>query len=71
MARIVVSTPATSSGRHCWRRELVDEIRLAVFPVVVGAGRRLLGATTTDEPVRLASSRTVGTGRKLVTYQVG
>jgi dihydrofolate reductase len=52
-------------------RDLVDEIRLAVFPVVVGSGRRLFGDTPAPKPLRLLSTRTIGTTLNLVTYQVG
>jgi len=48
---------------------LVDELRLFVFPVVVGAGERLFGQTTGMKPFRLASSRTVGDGLVLLTYE--
>ncbi|HEY6747290.1 MAG TPA: dihydrofolate reductase family protein [Mycobacteriales bacterium] len=50
---------------------LVDEIRLAVFPIIVGAGTRLFGDTTASRPLQQVSSRTIGTGLTLLTYQVG
>jgi dihydrofolate reductase len=49
--------------------DLVDELRLFVFPVVVGAGERLFGETTGTRPFRLADSRTVGSGLLLLTYE--
>jgi dihydrofolate reductase len=49
---------------------LVDELRLFVFPVVVGAGERLFGETTSAVPFRLAGSRAVGSGLVLLTYQL-
>jgi dihydrofolate reductase len=58
-------------SRSLLERDLVDELRLAVFPVVVGAGERLFGRTTASTPLRLAGSRTVGTGLTLLTYRVG
>ena len=48
---------------------LVDELRLFVFPVVVGAGERLFGQTTGMKSFRLAGSRTVGDGLVLLTYE--
>jgi len=49
---------------------LVDEFRLIVFPVVLGAGERLFGETTDKTPVRLVHSQTLGEGLLLVTYEV-
>jgi dihydrofolate reductase len=56
-------------GRALIEHDLVDELRLFVFPVVVGAGERLFGATTGAKPFRLAGSRTVGDGLVLLTYE--
>jgi dihydrofolate reductase len=49
-------------------RDLVDELRLMVFPVVLGTGKRLFGATTAKKPLRLVDSRTVGDGVAILTY---
>jgi len=50
-------------------RDLVDELRLMVFPVVLGAGKRLFGDTTDKKRLRLADSRTVGDGVTILTYE--
>jgi dihydrofolate reductase len=47
---------------------LVDELRLMVFPVVLGTGRRLFGETSGKRPLRLLESRTVGDGVAILTY---
>ena len=47
---------------------LVDELRLMVFPVVLGAGKRLFGETSEKRPLRLADSKVVGDGVAILTY---
>jgi len=48
--------------------DLVDELRLMVFPVVLGSGRRLFGETSDLKRLRLAGSATVGDGVSILTY---
>ena len=47
---------------------LVDELRLMVFPVLLGEGKRLFGDFSDKKPLRLADSRTVGEGVAVMTY---
>ena len=49
--------------------DLVDELRLMVFPVVLGAGRRLFGETTDKKRLDLVESRTVGDGVAILIYR--
>ena len=56
-------------GRTLIEHDLVDELRLFVFPVVVGAGERLFGETSGTKPFRLAGNRTVGDGLAFLTYE--
>ena len=49
--------------------DLVDELRLMVFPVVLGTGKRVFGETTDKKPLRLADSKTVGEGVTILVYQ--
>jgi dihydrofolate reductase len=48
---------------------LVDELRLMVFPVVLGAGKRLFGETSDKQRLRLSDSKTVGDGVLVLTYE--
>ncbi|GAA3219715.1 dihydrofolate reductase family protein [Nonomuraea helvata] len=49
--------------------DLVDELRLMTYPIVVGAGERLFGETSGVKPMHLVDTRTVGDGLALLTYQ--
>jgi dihydrofolate reductase len=49
--------------------DLVDELRLMVFPVVVGAGRRMFGETADAMLMRLVSVRAIGDSLAQLTYQ--
>ena len=48
--------------------DLVDELRLMVFPVVLGIGKRLFGETTDKKRLRLVGTQTVGDGVVILTY---
>jgi len=50
-------------------RDLVDELRLMVFQVVLGSGRRLFGETSDKKRFRLTSSTTVGDGVAIQVYE--
>jgi dihydrofolate reductase len=49
-------------------RDLVDELRLMVFPVVLGSGKRLFGETSDAKRLQLIDTRIVGDGVLILTY---
>ena len=55
-------------GRTLIEHDLVDELRLFVYPVVLGAGQRLFGETSDKKPLRLVDTKTVGDGLIFLTY---
>ena len=57
-------------GHILLEHDLVDELRLTSFPVVLGAGRRLFGETSDKKPLRLVDTRTLGEGLAFLTYEV-
>jgi dihydrofolate reductase len=51
------------------REDLVDELRLIVYPVVIGAGKRLFGDGAVPRTWRLTSTTTTPAGALLSTYE--
>ena len=50
-------------------KDLVDELRLMVFPVVLGSGKRVFGELNDKKPLRLVDSKIVGDGVAILTYE--
>jgi dihydrofolate reductase len=65
---VVLGSPKLA--RTLLEHDLVDELRLMVYPVVLGAGARLFGETSDKKPVRLVDTQTVGDGIAILTYEL-
>jgi len=50
-------------------RDLVDELRLMVYPVLLGSGKRLFGETSDKKTLRLVDSKVVGDGVAILVYE--
>ena len=50
-------------------RDLVDELRLMVFPLVLGSGKRLFDGLSDKKPLRLVDSKVVGDGVAILVYE--
>jgi dihydrofolate reductase len=65
-----INLPASFQlARTLIEHDLVDELRLKIFPVVLGAGERLFGETTDTKPMRLVDTLTVGDGIVIHIYE--
>ena len=65
----IVVHGSASVAQELLERDLVDELRLMVFPVVLGSGKRLFGDTTDKKTLRLADSKVVGDGVAILVYK--
>ena len=55
--------------RTLLEQDLVDELRLVVFPVVLGIGQRVFDETSDKKALNLVSTRKIGDGLVFYTYE--
>jgi dihydrofolate reductase len=67
--RDIVVHGSPQLARTLIEHDLVGELRLQVFPIIVGAGKRLFGETTQTQNLRLVETRTFDDGIHLLIYR--
>ena len=66
-----INVPASFQlARTLIEHDLIDELRLKIFPVVLGAGARLFGETGDKKRLRLVDAQTIGEGVAFLTYEL-
>jgi len=68
VSRDILVTASSGIARALLDHDLVDELRLKVFPVVLGAGTRLFGETSDSRPMRLVETRCIDRDTAYLVY---
>jgi len=66
---VILVAGSASLVKSLIENDLVDELRLMVFPVLLGQGKRLFPEGEAKHRLQLAEAKTVGDGISLVRYE--
>lgn len=69
-ARDIVVHGSPQLAQTLIEHDLVDELRLMVYPVIVGAGKQLFAGTSTKKKLQLADARTFNDGVHVLVYRL-
>jgi dihydrofolate reductase len=65
----IVVSASYQLANTLYEHDLVDELRVVLFPVVLGAGRRMFGESVGRKPMRLIDTRKIGEGLVYLAYE--
>ena len=66
----IIQVPGSNQLVHALiENDLVDEVHLMIFPVVLGTGKHVFGETSDMKRMRLMDSQTVGDGVVVLVYE--
>ena len=68
-ARLQYTQHRGDEARSLLEQDLLDELMLVVYPILVGRGRRLLNEGESLKRLKLVSSKSTRTGAVILTYQ--
>lgn len=69
LAGEIVVPASHQLGRTLFEHGLVDEVRLVIFPIVIGSGTRFFGDSSGTTPMTLVETSTIGHGLVGVSYR--